>query len=463
MSYAAQIDPPSTPVPGRLPARAALAREPLSIFGTAMAARRSLLNIVPELATRQLMVSGKTGVRWHMVMDPEALRRVLKDKLDDYPKSDITKLILKPAVGDSLFGTEGAHWRWQRRAAAPVFATRHILALGPVMTAAAEASSRRLEAAAATDAPVDILEETVTATFEVIADVTFSGEGGLDRKVVHDAVNGYIESAAKTSLLDVLGAPMWIPRPGRIIANASLRRMKRQADQAIADRAAAAEKHGPPDLLDLLLEAQDPETQRSMTHAELRDNLLAFIVAGHETTALTLAWALYLCSFDPAVQERAAAEAQSVLGDRTATAKDVPNLPYIDRIVHETLRLYPPGSFLARTALTHDRLCGREILPRDTIMLPIYAMHRHHMLWDNPDAFDPDRFLTPPDRFAFLPFGGGPRICIGASFALQESVIILSTLLARYRFTAVPGREPEPKVILTLRPHGGVWLKVERR
>ncbi|AUH33430.1 cytochrome P450 [Paracoccus tegillarcae] len=460
MTHAAEIDAPQPQTSTALPARAPLLREPLGIFGTAVAARRSLLNIVPEIATRQLMISGKTGVRWHMVMAPEAMRRVLKDKLDDYPKSDITKLILKPAVGDSLFGTEGAHWRWQRRAAAPVFAQRHVTALGVVMTAAAEASSRRLAKATG---PVDILEETVAATFEVIADVTFSGEGGLDRKVVHDAVNGYIESAAKTSLLDVVGAPSWIPRPGRIIANASLRRMKRQANQAIADRAAAAEQHGPPDLLDLLLEAQDPETQRKMTHTELRDNLLAFIVAGHETTALTLAWALYLCSFDPAVQERAAAEAQSVLGDRTATAADVVNLPYIDRVVHETLRLYPPGSFLARTALAHDELCGREILPRDTIMMPIYAMHRHHMLWDNPDAFDPDRFLTPPDRFAFLPFGGGPRICIGASFALQECVIILSTLLARFRFTAIPGRQPEPRVILTLRPHGGVWLNVEPR
>ena len=215
--------------------------------------------------------------------------------------------------------------------------------------------------------------------------------------------------------------------------------------------------------MDLLLDAADPETGRAMTRDELRDNLLTFIVAGHETTALTLAWALYLCAFDPGVQDRAAAEAQAVLGDRAATEADLPALPLIQRIVNEALRLYPPAAFLSRTAQVADRLCGREVLPGDTVMLPIYALHRHHLLWDRPDAFDPDRFLTAPDRYAYLPFGAGPRICIGASFALHEAVIILSTLLARFRFHAIPGRNPQPRMILTLRPHGGVWLKVTPR
>jgi cytochrome P450 len=201
-----------------------------------------------------------------------------------------------------------------------------------------------------------------------------------------------------------------------------------------------------------------------MSTSELRDNLLTFIVAGHETTALTLSWSLYLCAFDQAVQEAARAEAQGVLGGRAATAADVPALPLIRRIVDEALRLYPPAAFLARTAREADLLMGREVRPGDTVILPIYALHRHHALWPDPDRFDPSRFADPRaiDRFAYLPFGDGPRVCIGASFALQEAVIILATLLARFRFTRVPGRDPKPVMILTLRPEGGVWLNVDR-
>ncbi|RMC36165.1 cytochrome P450 [Paracoccus alkanivorans] len=444
----------------REPVKVPLTMRPMGILGTVATARRNVLELIPGIALRQPIVSGRTGLRWHMVMDPESLCHILKDRVEDYPKSVTTKLILNPAIGDSLFVAEGAHWRWQRRAAAPAFAARHISALGPVMTAAAEASCRRLATATG---PVDMFTETVAATFEVISDVTFSGGGGFDRDAVHHAIDGYIAQTAKLSVMDVLGLPAWLPRPGRLLAGQGLKRMKQVADQAIAERARAAAKDGPPDLLDLLLDAADPETGRSMTREELRDNLLTFIVAGHETTALTLAWALYLCAFDPSVQERAAQEARTVLDGRGATAGDVGALPYIGRVVNEALRLYPPAAFLSRTAQVPDRLCGREVRRGDTIVLPIYALHRHHLLWEHPDAFDPDRFETTPDRFAFLPFGAGPRICIGANFAIQEAVIILATLLNRFRFDPVPGREPQPRMILTLRPHGGVWLQVSPR
>jgi cytochrome P450 len=218
-----------------------------------------------------------------------------------------------------------------------------------------------------------------------------------------------------------------------------------------------------PDLLDLLLEGEDPETKRRMSTPELRDNLLTFIVAGHETTALTLGWSLYLCAYDQAVQERARAEAQSVLGGRAATGADVARLPYIRQIIDEALRLYPPAGIISRTAQVADTLCGRDIRAGDTVIVPIYALHRNHLLWPEPDRFNPDRFADRKsiERYAYLPFGDGPRICIGASFALQEAVIILATLLSRFRFTPVPGRDPDPVMILTLRPQGGVWLMAE--
>ena len=268
----------------------------------------------------------------------------------------------------------------------------------------------------------------VTATFEVISDVTLSGGEGFDRASVHKAIEDYIGQSAKLSVLDIMGAPAWVPRPGRMFAGATMRQMKATADRAILDRKARGAQPIP-DLLDLLIAGADPNSGRKMTVDELRDNLLTFIVAGHETTALTLAWSLYLCAFDPAVQAAARTEAQAALGTRPATTADIANLPLIRRIVDEALRLYPPAAFLARTAQKPDTLCGREVRKNDTIILPIYALHRHHALWQNPDAFDPDRFLTPPARFSYLPFGDGPRICIGASFALQEAVIILATLL----------------------------------
>ena len=440
-----------------LPARVALVNQPLGLFRSLAMARRNVLSIIPEIAVKQPMVSGKMGKRWHMVMDPTAIREILLDRVDDYPKSLVTKNLLRPAIGDSLFIAEGAHWRWQRRAVAPAFSHRNMLNLSPIMTAAAQRSADRI--AAAGPRAINMLDEMVTSTFDVISDVTFSGGDGFDRDAVHRAIDDYIAEAGKLSLFDILGLPDWLPRPGRAMSGRALKDMKRIADGAIDARA----ERGPsdtPDLLDLLLDGTDPKTKRQMNTAEPRDNLLTFIVAGHETTALTLSWALYLMGFDQAVQQKARAEAQTVLQGRAATGADVENLPYIRQIIDETLRLYPPAGVISRTAQRNDTLCGREVRPGDTVMVPIYALGRHQQLWDQPDVFDPDRFKDRKaiDRYAYLPFGDGPRICIGASFAQQEAVIILATLLSRFRFTPVAGKSPEPVMILTLRPEGGVWL-----
>ncbi|MEH6673756.1 MAG: cytochrome P450 [Sulfitobacter sp.] len=440
-----------------LPARVALINQPVGLFRSLAMARRNVLSIIPELAVKQPMVSGKMGKRWHMVMDPIAIREMLLDRVDDYPKSLVTKNLLRPAIGKSLFIAEGAQWRWQRRAVAPAFSHRNMLNLSPIMTAAAERSADRIESAG--PAAINLLDEMVTTTFDVISDVTFSGGDRFDRDAVHRAIDAYIAEAGKISLFDILGFPDWLPRPGRAMSGRALRDMKRIADDAINARAQRGTSKVP-DLLDLLLGGVDPETKRQMNTAELRDNLLTFIVAGHETTALTLSWALYLVGFDQTVQDKARAEAQSVLAGRAATGADVEHLPYIRQIIDETLRLYPAAGIISRTAQKHDILSNREVKPGDTVMIPIYALGRHRMLWENPDAFDPDRFRNRKaiDRYAYLPFGDGPRICIGASFAQQEAVIILATLLSRFRFNPVSGKDPKPVMILTLRPEGGVWL-----
>lgn len=444
----------------KIPVRIPLVQEPTGVLKSWQLMRQNVLNIIPEAATHEPVLSGRTVKRWHMVMDPETIQKVLLERVEDYPKSTVTKNLLRPAIGESLFIAEGAHWRWQRRTTAPVFSHRNVSALGPIMTAAAERSAARV--AEAGPRAVNKLDEMVAATFDVIAEVTFSGDGSFDRTSVHEAIEHYISDAGRISFLDVIGAPDWIPRPAQLSSAAQMSQMKNDADTAIEARAS----RGPgniPDLLDLLMAGEDPKSGRKMSIAELRDNLLTFIVAGHETTALTLAWALYLCAFDQRVQDRAQAEAASVLGDRAATADDVPNLPYIRQIIDEALRLYPPAGLISRTAQKHDTLCDAEIRPGDTVMIPIYALGRHHLLWDQPDRFNPDRFADRKaiKRYSYLPFGDGPRICIGASFAVQEAVIILATHLARFRYTPVQGRDPKPVMILTLRPEGGVWLQAE--
>jgi len=447
-----------TPIPARLPVRVPLVTEPLGLFGSLKLARRNVLAILPDLATRQPMVSGRTGARWHMVMDPGAIRTMLLERLDHYPKSRVTQNLLRPAIGESMFVAEGAHWRWQRRAAAPAFSARNVLNLAPVMTGAATRSADRI--AAAGPRAVNLYDEMVTTTFDVISDVTFSGGEGFAREAVHRAIDDYVAEAGRISLFDMLGLPDWVPRPGRVFSAGALRQMKSVADGAIAERAQRGPQ-GVPDLLDLLLAGEDPETKRRMNAGELRDNLLTFIVAGHETTALTLSWALYLLAFDPEVQERARAEVQTHMAGDAATGEEAARMTFLRQVVDETLRLYPPAGIVSRTAQAPDELCGREIRKGDTVMIPIYALHRNHLLWSDPDAFRPDRWQQKPDRYAYLPFGDGPRICIGAAFALQEAVIILATLLKRFRFHAVPGRHPAPVMILTLRPEGGVWLEAE--
>jgi cytochrome P450 len=445
--------------PERKPVAVPVPERPRRFLEAVRAMQGNALALLPKIAFTQPIVSGHVVRRFHMVMDPPSLKRILKDAAADYPKSEEAQAMLRPALGNGLFLAEGAHWRWQRRAAMPVFAPRNLTALTPVMTEAAEASCRRI---AARPGRQDMYQEMLQTAFEVIAAVSMSEDTAIPREVAHRAIDRYLETAGKASLLDILKVPAFVPRPKRVVGKAIISDLIRATDAAVEARM-GREPADPPPLLDLLIGASDPETGRTMTAEELRDNLLTFLVAGHETTALTLSWALYLVAFDPAVQERARTEARAVLGDRPAGAEDVANLPYIRQILLETMRLYPPVAILSRTAMKPDQLRDREVRAGDVMLLPFYALHRSEVLWDDPNGFDPDRFADPKaiDRYAFLPFGAGPRVCLGMDFAMQEAVIVLATMLARFRFTAIPGRDPEPVMILSLRPKGGVWLDVE--
>ncbi len=444
-----------------VPPMAKIPDRQLSILEVLRAARRNLLEIIPPVAFTQPMVSGRTVARWHMVMDPGALKRVLLENEENYPKSRVTIRMVKPAIGDSLFVAEGSHWRWQRRAAAPVFAHRHMVALSHFMTAAAERAAERIAARA--PGVVDLYPEMIAATFDVICDVALSGSKVIDKGAVSGTVTRYFETIGRVSLFDIMNLPSWIPRPAQLFHRRGITDMQAMLDRVIAERMEGDRRE---DLLGLMLEAADPETGRSMTPEELRDNLLAFLVAGHETTALALAWSLYLVAHDARVQAKLVEESRAACGGGAATAEHLPELSYHRQVIEEAMRLYPPVGMISRTARKGDTLCGREVRKGDTVILPVYALHRHEMWWDTPNEFRPEAFdaekTKARDRYLYLPFGAGPRICIGMGFAVTEATLILATLVNRLSFTA-SGQHPKPVMTLTLRPEGGVPLKVAAR
>ncbi|MGH6827670.1 MAG: cytochrome P450 [Rhizomicrobium sp.] len=443
-----------------IPVGAPIHKRRLSRVETALIARRNVLEIIPGLAYRQPIVSGDLVVRWHMMADPGGMKRVMLDNLANYPKSEIMRRMLRPAIGASLFNADGAEWKWQRQAVTPVFTHRRVKALAPAMTATAERASKRLQEAGGR---AEIVSAMISATFEVICDVALSGREHFDGATFGRAITRYFQTAGRASLLDFLGFPGWFPRPGELLAGSSVRTMHSMVAAAIAARRRQAPGKAD-DLLDHMLAAQDPETGRRMAASDLIHNMQFFIVAGHETTALAISWALYLLAHSPREQERAREEARSCLHGRAAGADDVAAMPFIRQVLEEAMRLYPPVGLLARTVVAKDQLCGRQMRPNDTVFLPIWALHRHELLWERPDRFDPGRFdpaYGPKrDKYQYLPFGSGPRGCVGADFAMMQAGIILATLIGRFRFRP-GGPGPHPVMTMTVRPHPGVFVELE--
>ena len=432
---------------------------PLGVIASLRAVRRNALSVLPAITYTQEIVSGTTGLgRWHMVQGPDGLKRVFLDNVENYPKSEVMIRMLRSAVGESLFTSEGPRWRWQRRAIAPVFASRNVRLLAPLMTKTAERASARI---AAHSGPVEVVRDMLSATFDVICEVALSGRDHFDADAYGAAITRYFLTVGRASLLDFLSVPSWVPRPGEILGRGAVQTMHRMVARAIEAR----RRSGPGDLEDLLdhmLKAEDPKTGRRMSPTDLLHNMQFFIVAGHETTALAIAWSLYLLAHDEDAQVRARHEAQTVLGERAAGEHDLSRAPYLEQVLQETMRLYPPVGLVARNVLNPDILYGRDISPRDTVFLNIYSLHRHELFWDRPDVFDPETFapskVRTRNRFQYLPFGAGPRVCVGADFAMMQARIILMTLLARFEFAPF-GVAPIPVMHMTIRPEPGITLQ----
>lgn len=399
-----------------------------------------------------------------VVNDPEAIRRVLVDNQGAYARTSGTLRILRPILGDGLLISEGSAWRHQRRTLAPAFTPRAIDGLVPHIAAAVEDGLDRIGAEADTGA-IDLFAGFHRLALEIAGRSMFSV--GMDR---HGAelrrfIADYGVRLGRPHLLDIVIPPRW-PVPLDWPRARFRRRWIPFLDTIIAARAAEPQDHGTGDLLDLLAAARNPETGAPFSPSELRDQVATMILAGHETTAGTLFWASYLLSLAPELQERVAAEARAAdLADPTGCAGDG-RLPLTRAVVDETLRLYPAAFVIVRRALGDDTLAGHPVRRNDIVMVSPWVLHRHRALWQDPDAFDPGRFLPgapPPPRFAYLPFGAGPRVCIGAQFALTEAVLALARLCARFRIACADPDPVLPLAVVTTQPERPVRFRLDRR
>ena len=364
---------------------------------------------------------------------------------------------------------EEDQWRFQRRTLAPLFARKAVMGFAPMMLQAAEVMAARWEAADENET-IDVAAEVTRLTLEVLRQTIFSDGLGRDTADFQEAMRCYFDTIGQIDPFDLLNLPDIIPRFTRWKARPALRFFESAVDdiiarrrQRLADEPASVQQ----DILTLLLEAQDAETGRGLSEAEVKSNIITFIAAGHETTANALAWSLFLLSQSREWSERVAAEARRELGAGHAAETVADRLIETRAVVDEAVRLYPPLAAISRAAIGPDELGGEPIAPGTTIVIAPYVLHRHRLLWEDPDAFDPTRFLPGArdaiDRFAYLPFGAGPRICIGATFALQEATLVLATVMRRFELQVAPGFAVWPLQRVTLRPRGGLPMRITAR
>ena len=415
---------------------------------------------------KPIVLGGLSIGRVALVSDPAAIRRVLLDNTQNYHKDRLQRRVLSAGLSNGLLTAEGNQWRTQRRALAPLFARRTILSFSAAMIDAAAGLVARL--ASREGQITDLAVEATRLTLEVLERTMFSDGLGRDPEEIRVAMKSYFEAIGRLDPFDVLGVPNVVPRLTRWKVWPALRLFDSAIDAIVANRRRriAQDPAGVPrDVLTLLLEARDPETGEALSEVEVRANILTFIAAGHETTANTITWTLFLLSQSAEWQRRLQAEADRELdGGIDGIAE---RLTETRAVIEETMRLYPPIAAISRSALGPDELAGERIRRGTIVVVAPYVLHRHRALWSDPDAFDPNRFLDGAretiDRFAYLPFGVGPRICIGSTLALQEASIVVATIMRHFTLALAPGHAVWPVHRVTVRPMGGLPMIVRRR
>jgi cytochrome P450 len=460
MSEARTLRRPAAPVPRK---------NPVSFLRVLWELRQNPIAAFGEGAYRLPLVHLKSRIRdFLLVNEPDCIKHVLLDNAANYIKSDQLQRLTRPALGNGLLNAEGASWRFQRRTAAPMFQMRHVESFAPVMAAAACHMLKRWDKLA-DGATLDVADEMMRLTYDIISRTVFSGDVTMEYGRMAKAILVYLETLGRIDVLGLLGLPQWVPTPDRIRAAPALRYFRREMEGLIARRQALIArdaKAAPNDLLTLLLTAHDPEGGSLFSGREVFDNVMTFVFAGHETTANALIWTLYLLSqFDDA--DAAVAEEVRRIDTDALARGALGELAFTRAVLEEAMRLYPPAPFISREAVGADTVGERVIAPRTSVLISTWILHRHRLLWERPDEFDPTRFLPGQRenirRFAYLPFGAGPRICIGMGFAMQEAMILLATITRRYRVELAPGEEVHPLARITLRPKGGLKMRLWRR
>jgi len=427
------------------------APDTMTAFGRMMAMRESAIGTWGQRAYEEDIIEGRFFGRGSFILNtPDAIRHVLVDNYENYVRTPAAIRVLRPMLGEGLLIAEGRAWKHQRRTLAPAFTPRAITPLAPHMIAATDETIAKLQAASGE--PVDLREAMQRMTLEIAGRTMFSF--GMDRHgaSLRDFVMEYGQRLARPHFLDLLLPLSW-PSPQDFSRARFRKRWTAFVAMLMAERRAAGKNDGAPprDLFDLMGAARDPETGEAFTDEQLGDQVATMILAGHETTATALFWSLYLLALDPATQEQVAAEVQ---GATINGAFDVDRLRFTRAVVEETMRLYPPVFLIARAAARPDIIAGMPVTKNDVVLIAPWLLHRHEKLWRDPNAFVPQRFMTgtPPDRFAYLPFGVGARVCIGAHFALVEAVLALAKIIGAFRVTLVDKAPVMPVGVVTTQP-----------
>jgi cytochrome P450 len=445
------------------PPRPTTPLEPLSFFAFLRALRSNALSVWPQAAYEQNVVRRSLIAGTNLLISaPGAIHHILVDNAENYRRTHASIRILRPITGDGLLLSTGEAWRHQRRTIAPALAPRMLPLLARHMVSATDETIARL--AAQLHQPVDLLATMQTLALDIAGRSMFSLETRQYGAAMRAMLTEYARYARPT-LFDIL-LPASIVTPRDLGRRRFQRRWMALIDGIMATRMAAPASETPRDLFDLLRAARDPETGAAFSRDELRDQVATMILAGHETTAVALFWALTLLAAAPEAQDRIAAESENLDLSAEHATEALNCMPFTRAVISETLRLYPPAFVIVRQAIGADACDGIDIPRGAVVMIAPWVLHRHHRLWRDPDAFDPTRFLPdapPPPRFTYLPFGAGPRVCVGAQFALAEATLVLAALTREFHITREDTTPVLPVAIVTTQPNHAPLFRLRPR